>query len=78
MKAYIECSFRRFTADLCSDGSVYRWINILSFEDRANNSCVALSQFRRLPVLLASFDANWPFCSPYSVRLNILCGRLQV
>ena len=74
MEADIEYSVRRFTANLCSDSSAYRCINIFSFEDRTKNSGAALSQFRRVPFLLASFDANWPFCSPYSVSLNVLCG----
>ena len=72
MEAYIECSVRRFTANLGPYSPAYRGINVFFFEDRTKNSCAALSQFRRIPLLLASFDANWPFCSPSSVRLNIL------
>ena len=74
VEAYVECSVRRSTANFRPDSSPYRWVNILSFEDRTKNSGAALSQFRRVPLLLAGFDANWPFCSPYSVRLDVLYG----
>ena len=74
MEAYIECSIPGFAKDHSPDSLAYRWIDISSFEDRTKNNCAALSQLRQIPLLLASFDENWPCCSPYSVRLNILCA----
>ena len=74
MEAYIECSVPGFAKGHSPDSSAYRWIDISSVQDGTKNSCAALSQLRKIPVLLASFNENWPCCSTYSVRLNILCA----
>lgn len=79
MEAYIECSVPGLAQGHSSDSSAYRWIDISSEEDRTKNGCTALSQLRKVSLLLAGSDENWPCCPPLSVRpKNSVSGRSRV